>query len=238
MYEEFASGVHGVLCTWERSGCDGDSALIVPDGCVDLVWFANGRLEIAGPDTRPRLVPSDSVVAIAGLRFAPAAARAFLGLPVGLLRDSQLPLRDVAPPGQHVAERLGDQAAQSMRERRRLLEQAVAEAGRHVDGLVRSAVARVRADPGLRIGTLAAELGVSTRHLHRRFVDEVGYGPKLFGRVVRLHRLLAAAGQEGDLGAASLAAGYASQSHMSDEVRDLTTLTPVRFVEAWGRASA
>jgi AraC-like DNA-binding protein len=33
-------------------------------------------------------------------------------------------------------------------------------------------------------------------------------------------------------------AGYASQAHMTDEVRRLTGLTPVRFLEDAGRTAA
>ena len=42
---------------------------------------------------------------------------------------------------------------------------------------------------------LSTDLGVSERQLHRRFVEAVEYGPKVFARIMRLHRLLAIAGQ-------------------------------------------
>jgi methylphosphotriester-DNA--protein-cysteine methyltransferase len=53
--------------------------------------------------------------------------------------------------------------------------------------------------------------------------------PLLFARVARLRRLV----QLGDdaLAARALAAGYANQAHMTDEVRRLTGTTPVRFLE-------
>ena len=70
---------------------------------------------------------------------------------------------------------------------------------------------------------------MSERHLHRRTVTAVGYGPKLLARVARLRRLVAVAG--GSLASRAFEAGYASQAHMGDEVRRLTGLTPVRFLE-------
>jgi methylphosphotriester-DNA--protein-cysteine methyltransferase len=48
-------------------------------------------------------------------------------------------------------------------------------------------------------------------------------------RVARLRRLIALEDQ--DLAARALAAGYASQAHMNDDVRRLTGTTPVRFLE-------
>jgi methylphosphotriester-DNA--protein-cysteine methyltransferase len=86
--------------------------------------------------------------------------------------------------------------------------------------------------PGSRISGVAQDLGVSERHLHRRTVDAVGYGPKMLGRVARLRRLIGlSAGAPSSLAERAVAAGYASQAHMSDEVRRLTGLTPVRFLE-------
>jgi methylphosphotriester-DNA--protein-cysteine methyltransferase len=47
--------------------------------------------------------------------------------------------------------------------------------------------------------------------------------------VARLRRLVAV--RRGALADRAYAAGYASQAHMTDEVRRLTGLTPVRFLE-------
>ena len=58
----------------------------------------------------------------------------------------------------------------------------------------------------------------------------MGYGPKMLVRVARLRRLIALE-PGAPLAARALEAGYASQAHMGDEVRRLTGLTPVRFLE-------
>lgn len=82
-----------------------------------------------------------------------------------------------------------------------------------------------------KISVLVDDLGVSARQLLRRFIDEIGYGPKTFARIARLQRLLSVATTAPDLASASLASGFASQAHMVDDVRALTSLTPVRFLE-------
>ena len=51
----------------------------------------------------------------------------------------------------------------------------------------------------------------------------------MLARVARLRRLVA--GTDESLAWRALGAGYASQAHMTDEVRRLTGLTPVRFLE-------
>ncbi|MGB6277895.1 MAG: hypothetical protein WBF80_21065 [Rhodococcus sp. (in: high G+C Gram-positive bacteria)] len=99
------------------------------------------------------------------------------------------------------------------------------------DGLVLAAVRVLEARPGIKVVDLADGLGVVVRQLHRKFVDEVGYGPKALSRVMRVGRLVDVAATVPDLASLSCAADFASQAHMCDEVRVLTTLTPVRFLE-------
>ncbi|MDZ7931325.1 MAG: helix-turn-helix domain-containing protein [Rhodococcus sp. (in: high G+C Gram-positive bacteria)] len=126
----------------------------------------------------------------------------------------------------------GQDATAAMPARRRLLADQIVHAMRPSgDGLVTAGVSAIEISPGIRVAELADNLGVSTRHLHRRFVDEVGYGPKTLARVIRVGRLVDLASAVPDLASLSYAAGFASQSHMNDEVRALTTLTPVRFLE-------
>ncbi|MEU4363169.1 hypothetical protein [Promicromonospora sp. NPDC023987] len=54
----------------------------------------------------------------------------------------------------------------------------------------------------------------------------------MLGRVARLRRLIGlSSGAPSPLADRAALAGYASQAHMSDEVRRLTGRTPVRFLE-------
>lgn len=43
-----------VACTWEHKTVEKHSQLVVPDGCVDLIWMGAGELVVAGADTQPR----------------------------------------------------------------------------------------------------------------------------------------------------------------------------------------
>jgi transcriptional regulator GlxA family with amidase domain len=88
--------------------------------------------------------------------------------------------------------------------------------GSPADPLVGAAVTWLARHPAERVHRLAPQLGVSSRHLQRRFVAAVGYGPKSFQRIVRFQRLLALGKRqpEGRLGLTglALAAGYADQA--------------------------
>lgn len=220
-----------VACLWEHEPAEDRAQRIVPDGCVDLIWIADRELVVAGADTGPRVVRLPAEIRSTGIRLRPGAAGALLGLPASELRDRQVALALVwGEPGLEEEVALADAAS-----RRELLADAVARRGVVPDPLVRGAADRLSV-PGARIAGVAAELGVSERQLHRRMLAAVGYGPKVLARVARLRRLVA--GIDDSLAFRALEAGYASQAHMTDEVRRLTGLTPVRFLEDAGLTAA
>lgn len=81
------------------------------------------------------------------------------------------------------------------------------------------------------VGALARELGWSHRRLTARFRDEVGLPPKLIARIMRLERLVERVDADPglDWARAAAACGYADQSHLAREVRELTALTPTEL---------
>jgi AraC-like DNA-binding protein len=225
MYREHRppSGLESVVaCLWEHEPERDRTQRIVPDGCVDLIWIDG--LQVAGADTGPREVALAAGRRVSGIRLRPGAAGALLGVPASEVRDSQVAAallwRDLA--------RLEEQLAGAAHRRR--LELLAATVGRRMaepDRLV-AAAARALAAQAARVAGVAADLGVSERQLHRRTLAAVGYGPKVLARVARLRRLVAAGDES--LAARAYGAGYASQAHMSDEVRRLTGLTPAAFL--------
>jgi methylphosphotriester-DNA--protein-cysteine methyltransferase len=213
-------------CVWEHEPVEDHAQRIVPDGCVDLIWLAERELVIAGPDTGPRRADLPARARSSGIRLRPGAAGAVLGLPAVEVRDRQVAATLVW--GEY-ASRLEEALAGATPARRlELLADAVARRGAEPDALA-VAAARRFTDAGAGVAGVAAELGISERHLHRRMAAAVGYGPKMLARVARLRRLVTLT--DDSLAARALAAGYASQTHMSDEVRRLTGVTPVRFLE-------
>ena len=211
-----------VCCTWEQVTDTGQQQRVVPDACVDMIW-AGGRLSIAGPDTRPRIVTLAPGSRLVGVRLRPGAAGAVLGLPASELRDISPDAADVL--GHDVAAALLEALAGP--DAHALLMRAVELRGvRGADPLVRAAVAAL-GRPRARVDRIAAELGVSSRQLQRRVSDGVGYGPKMLARVLRFRRLQALA--PAPLVELALDAGYADQAHMTAEVTRLAGVSPVRF---------
>lgn len=79
----------------------------------------------------------------------------------------------------------------------------------------------------VRIAGLSDELGVSRKHLHSRFTDEVGLSPKRYAALRRFALVLERLKVGGPLDGASLAleCGYSDQAHLAREVRRFSSLT-------------
>jgi AraC-like DNA-binding protein len=237
-YREFAPSppLHAlVACRWLRELPADDpagSTLVLPDGCVDLIW-RDGRLLVAGLDLTARRSQVRAGSAIAGIRLRPGVAGAVLGLPASELLDVQVPLEDVlGTRASEFSERQGREAEYL------LLEGLVATAMTDgaPDPLVLAATRRL-GFPGSRVDELANALGISERQLRRRFHQAVGYGPKTLDRILRFRRLVAQAQavSDGEVDLARLAAdlGYADQAHMTRDSVRLTGMSPARLAGIW-----
>jgi AraC-like DNA-binding protein len=241
-YREFAPSppLHALLaCRWERElppGDPADSTLILPDGCVDLLW-RDGELLVAGLDRTARWSPVRSGATIVGVRLRPGVAGAVFGLPASELLDARIPLDELLGARvSELSERLN--GAQGREAEYLLLEGIVASAVADAspDPLVLAATRRL-GFPGSRVDELADALGISERQLRRRFHQSVGYGPKTLDRVLRFRRLVsqAQAVSAGEVDLARLAAdlGYADQAHMARDSVRLTGLPPRRLAALW-----
>src|SRR3954451_12285772 len=71
-----------------------DSALILPDGCVDLIW-RNNELIVAGTDRSAWRSPIARGERMLGLRLRPGVAGAVLGMPASEVLDVHTRLEDL-----------------------------------------------------------------------------------------------------------------------------------------------
>jgi len=241
-YRELAPAreVHPLIaCRWVRDVPENEqrhSTLVLPDGCVDLLW-RDERLLVAGPDRAAQSSPIQAGLAIVGIRLRPGVAGVVLGMPASELLDARVPLEEVlGSRAAELSERLGQ--ARGHEEAFQLLEGLIASLADDAgpDPLVLAATRRL-GFPGSRIDELAAALGISERQLRRRFHRDVGYGPKTLDRVLRFRRLVSraravCAGEE-DLARLAAELGYADQAHMTRETLSLSGLTPPRLATIW-----
>ncbi len=231
-YEEFLrpAGSRVVKCTW-RQQIRGDSpVVVVPDGCVDLIWRSDGRLLVAGADTVAKRHEMPDGLALVGVRLRPGTAGTVLGCSMSDLADRFV---DVGDCWGLAARRILDalDAAESVTVQRERLIAAVEDralaAAHGLDLAVMTASAALSSGEHT-TQSLPGFGGLASRQFRRRFVGQVGYGPKKFERISRLRRARAMRVSQPWLGLADLAArsGYADQSHLSRDAKDLLGQRP------------
>ncbi|KUL28860.1 helix-turn-helix domain-containing protein [Actinoplanes awajinensis] len=214
------------VCLWRRTvGADSSPALILPDGCVDLIWQSGTGAYLAGPDTGPMPATLPAGETLMGVRLRPGAGGTTLGVPLESLRNLRADLADLRPES---ARRLrGDLDPDEAL--RRMVTLTGRLAGERPPDPAMLAAVRLLDDPHLRVPELAAKLGLSDRQLRRRFTAAAGYGPKTMQRVLRFQRFLRLLG-EGTAGELAARAGYVDQAHLTRESTALAGLTPAALI--------
>lgn len=238
-YREFspspALGAH-FNCFWthEIDGSETRMIGIVPDGYCDLVWI-NGRLMVAGPDRTSAFPAIRGGEEIVGARFAPGAAAAWLKLPLSEIVGKSVPLRDIwGADAADIDSRLTD--CGTMDERMRTLRQELEKYSFHRETApkdIRFLFERM-SDPASgdkHLAKLLDTLEIGERQFRRRCHHYFGYGAKTLARIRRFQSMLQLCRNDAAMSLAelALAAGYADQAHMTRDVGEFSTLTPLEI---------
>jgi AraC-like DNA-binding protein len=224
-------------CVWRHTTPAGPALpiVVVPDGCVDLLWH-DGGLFVAGPDleaARPDLPPGTTVI---GLRFQPGAAAAWLGLPMSQIVGQQVELGALwgRRAGRLAAGIAADDPPSAVLAQ---LQAGLANLVPTSDpprdmALVFRSLGRGAGEASATMPRLLERLELSERSLRRRCHEAFGYGPKRLDRILRFQRFLDLARRAPgtELATLALAAGYADQAHLSREVRRLSSLSAAAVV--------
>jgi AraC-like DNA-binding protein len=191
-----------------------------------FVMGAHGGFTLLEGETAPSYVE---------VLLAPLGAYTLLGLPMEELSGHTVDLGEVlGADGRRLAERL--RQAPTWRQRFALLDRFLLgrlEGGPRPSPEVAWAWRRLEATAGaVPIGRLAADVGWSHRHLHRRFRRQVGLRPKTAARLVRFNEVWRRLDERRrlDWGQVAADAGYADQAHLVREFRQFTGMTPTQFL--------
>lgn len=251
-----------VECYWTLEGeesLDSPPERILPDGCVELIlnfgdrflqYVDSGRKPqpqhlVVGQMTGPVLISGNGAVELLGIRFQPGGTSPFFEAPAHEITDrivelgslsSQLErgLLHACEPGLTLDQKL---AAVDAYLSRRLIE------CKYDSRLLALAASVIDVRGLLSVDQLASEAGVSSRQLERRFLREVGIGPKLLARIVRFQQVFRAVDQCNSAWAEVAAAcGYYDQAHLIRDFNQFAHQTPAvllasqtRLAEAFTR---
>ena len=191
---------------------------------------------LAGLATAPTLIHHAGSQHGLQLGLTPAGARALFGLPAAELAERSVELEDVVG---RVARSLREelQGYATWPERFAAVERVVLglardnESGREAAPEVREAWRLIRRGRGSTpVAAVASDVGWSRRHLEHRFRGEFGITPKSAVRLTRFERSVEAVRDpRRSLARVAAECGYADQSHLAREWRDLAGLPPSRW---------
>ena len=176
--------------------------------------------------------PADTTSMI-GVRVRPAGAAALFGVPLDALTGNAVGLDVlVGAEAARLQERLHD--AGSHPDRLRIMAHWAAARVRSgtgpVDAVARAVAEIERASGALAVADLVGQMGRSPKRFRRRFVEQVGVGPKTFARIVRFRRTVELLGSaDVPLREVAAAHGYFDQAHMNAEFREFAGMPPARF---------
>ncbi|RST46066.1 helix-turn-helix domain-containing protein [Variovorax sp. DXTD-1] len=228
---------------------------VLPDGAVRLVFNlgdapsagegAGQPVEAIGASAAPALVRLRGRVEGLSVTLRPGAAAALLGMPAGEIAGTAVHLDQLwRGQGAELRERMAAAPDDASRVAVlcAMLQQRLAQADAALQPatpVVATRAAQLIAQSGGRqsLRDVAAAVGVGERRLQQLFQQQVGLSPRTWGRLARLHACLRALRQPRPCmpGWAELAldGGFYDQSHLVNEFKALSGLTPTEFL---GRA--
>lgn len=229
--------------------CDADVSLVsIPRPEVQIVVrfgpSAQRGLDVHAMGVQQRvhrkLIRAGQRTVTARLRLG--ATKAVLGVPASAIAGRIVALEDLW--GVAVTRRFSDRlaAARSTVGSAAIVERALAERLAVTDARRASPQLALEAAERLASATVsavAADLGVSERHLRRVFREAIGVSPKAFAKLMRFHRALRAAREDGRTpwGTIAVETGYYDQAHLIDEFRGFAGVTPRVLLDELGAAA-
>ena len=236
-----------VECFWTL---DGDGPVpgaspdrILPDGCVELILNFGERFSqqqndrrklqprhfLVGQMSGPILISPNGVVQLLGIRFHPGGTSPFLRVPMNEVTDQIAELGSLSSELERELLRVSEDLS-SLRERTSAIETVLM--ARLLRGSFHSSAfklaARIVESAGqVSVDQLATAAGISSRQLERRFLREIGIGPKLLGRILRFQQIFRAV-ERVDSAWASIAVdcGYYDQAHLIRDFSQFAGQTP------------
>lgn len=220
---------------------------IFPDGCMELIFHlgdlflkydANGlsyvqpRSFIHGQITKSIEVEPTGKTAIFSVRFHPDGLRAFIDFDISALNNTEKPIAEIWAEGSRLEQAM--RHAGPDQEKINVLETFLMQhfTEKQTDAHIRYSVQRMTDTQGnVSLEQLAAERGISTRQLERKFRSATGLPSKMFARILRFQHTLQLM-EHGTFSSFTHVAydgGFYDQAHFIKDFRHFTGLNPKKY---------
>ncbi len=240
MYREFdppSELAPFVECFWTSEVEAESRRRILPDGCIDVLFFSQANkvvdAQVVGAMTRfqdVRLRPDESML---GVRFHPGMAGVCLSCDLSALNDRSVSLESVWG---RAATRLVRDLATCTSLEARVETLAPRLVTRSTTSDVQQAIAALTTSRGnLPLADFARSAGVSERQMRRSCCRHSGLAPKQLARILRFRHASSLVRQGvNDFAGLALDCGYYDQAHLIRDFRALAGVSPVRYLRQLG----
>ena len=241
-----------IECFWTLEGettSSPQTERILPDGCVELILnfgdsfsqheadrqYVQPQHFLVGQMTGPILISPTGIVDLIGIRFHPGGTVPFVQVPMHEITDQVIDLRCLSRRLER--QLLGAcMALESPNERVAAIEHTLSDIlikSKHESSTLTLAAEVVGCHGLISVDQLAQDAGISARQLERRFLNEVGVGPKLLSRILRFQQVFRAVENcEVAWAPVAVECGYYDQAHLIRDFNQFAHQTPgVLFAE-------
>jgi AraC-like DNA-binding protein len=238
-----------VECFWTLEGVSDSTQpdRILPDGCVELILNFGERFAqhvdnhktlqpqnfLVGQMTGPILISPTGTVQLIGIRFHPGGTAPFLRLPMHEVTNQVVALEGLAPELERQLLKVSIDLP-TMLDRVATIQTKLTTyiiSHKNNSSLIALTNRIVEGRGLISVDQLASDAGISTRQLERKFLNEVGIGPKLLSRILRFQQVFRAV-ERSDASWAPVAidCGYYDQAHLIRDFNQFAQQTPAVFL--------
>lgn len=234
-----------VACYWTTTSVDVIKEplidRVIPDGCMDIIFnLENTSVDrggfVVGLMNSPAVKSIKGVRNFLGVRFWPGGAIPFLNYSAADFTDEIVPLEFFwKEEALTIHERICSENRPE--ERVKIVENKLISFKDKIDKddqLISYTLQEIFKHKGvISIENLAGELGISQRHLSRKFKDWIGTNPKKFCNIIRFQNIINHLNQKEDVNWLEIAllTGYYDQSHLIREFKSFYGQTPSQLVD-------
>jgi AraC-like DNA-binding protein len=185
---------------------------------------------LSGPHTRATVIDSAEMRCNVSVMFETGGALQFFGVPMSDVCNSLVPLDElIARFGIELRERVLN--APLPMQKLRIVEEVLLErlTGTQTEPSITLAASALA--EGALVSDVTERVGMPPKRFVRNFRSQIGLTPKRWARVHRLQRLLRSVRSQSsvDWGAAAVEHGFYDQSHLINDFRQLTGITPTAY---------
>jgi AraC-like DNA-binding protein len=234
---------HILKCCWSYSadfstGIPGDINPVIPDGCVDIIFDLNlptqSQCFVVGPMTGPIYNSQNNLF---GLRFKPGMAGSLFRSSLKEMTDHIVTINKI---GKVKTDEIADHLANETCSVNKInfigsvFEKLLSDL-QPLEREIQYAIGAIELSKGMiNIKNITGRIGWSRQHFTRKFLINTGLTPKFFSQVIRVNRIIKTfrdKKRRHSLSDLAQIGGYFDQSHMTNEFRKITGVTPQVFLK-------